>query len=211
MSSAIVPKEQLSAYQRWELNSFDCMAPGKNPAVVLPTVEQIERIHQQAREEGHAAGYREGQDRAQAEAQRLQMLLENLGRELQQFDQQVAQDLLTLSLDVAKKMLCQALRVHPELVLAVVQEAIACLPQFNQHAHLVLHPDDATLVRSRLGDQLSHSGWKILEDTRMGRGGCRVETANSQIDATLPSRWQRVLAAIGQEGEWLEPISTIDA
>jgi len=51
---------------------------------------------------------------------------------------------------------------------------------------------------------LSHSGWKILEDTRMARGGCRVETANSQIDATLPSRWQRVLAAIGQEGSWLE-------
>ena len=211
MSSSIIPKEQLSAYQRWELNSFDRMAPGKNPAVVLPTVEQIERIHQEAREEGHAAGYREGQDRVQAEAQRLQMLLENLGRELQQVDQQVAQDLLTLSLDVAKKMLCQALRVHPELVLAVVQEAIACLPQFNQHAHLVLHPDDATLVRSRLGEQLSHSGWKILEDTRMGRGGCRLETANSQIDATLPSRWQRVLAAIGQEGEWLEPISIIDA
>ncbi len=203
-SSSIVPKEKLSAYQRWELNSFDGIATGKNPAVVLPTVEQIERVHQQAREEGLAAGYREGKDQAQTEAQRLQLLLENLEQELQNFDQQVAQDLLTLSLDVARRMLCQALRVRPELVLTVVQEAIACLPHFNQHAHLVLHPEDAALVRSRLGEQLSHSGWKLLEDTRMGRGGCRVETANTQIDATLPSRWKRVLAAIGQEGEWLE-------
>lgn len=202
--NSIVPKEQLSAYQRWELNSFDGAAPGqKKPAVVLPTAAQIERIHEQAREESHAAGYQEGKDQAQAEALRLHALVENLERELQHFDQQVAQDLLTLSLDVARQMVCQALQARPELVLAVVQEAIACLPHFNQHAQLVLHPEDASLVRSRLGEQLSHSGWKILEDTRMERGGCRVETANSQIDATLPTRWQRVLAAIGQKGNWL--------
>ena len=201
---SIIPKEQLSAYQRWELNSFDGVAPGKNQAVVLPTVEQIERIHQQAREEGLAAGYLEGKDQVQTEAERLQKLVNNLEQELQHFDQQVAQSLLTLSLDVAKQMLCQALRVRPEFVLTVVQDAIACLPHFNQHAHLVLHPEDATLVRPRLGEQLSHSGGKILEDTQRKRGGCRFEPANSQIDATMPSRWQRVLAAIGQEGEWLE-------
>ncbi|MBI1988752.1 MAG: flagellar assembly protein FliH, partial [Betaproteobacteria bacterium] len=143
-------------------------------------------------------------DQVQTEAERLQMLVENLEQELQNFDRQVAKDLLALSLDVAKQILCQALRVRPEFVLTVVQDAIACLPHFNQHAHLVLHPEDATLVRARLGEHLSHSGWKILEDTRMKRGGCRVETANSQIEASLPSRWQRVLAAIGQEGEWLE-------
>lgn len=203
-TSSVIPKQQLSAYQRWELDSFDTTAPAKNSATILPTAEQVEHIYQQAREEGYAAGHREGMDLGQAEAQRLRVLLDNLDRELQQFDQHVAQDLLTLSLDVAKQMLCQALKVRPELVLPVVQEAIGCLPRFNQHAHLVLHPEDAALVRSRLGEQLSHSGWKILEDPLVQRGGCRVETANSQIDATLPGRWQRVLAAIGQEGNWLE-------
>ena len=203
-SSSIIPKEQLSAYQRWELNSFDGASSGRNPAVVLPTVDQLERIHRQSREEGRAAGYQEGKDQVQTDAQRLRILMNNLEQELQNFDQRVARDLLALSLDVAKQMLCQALRVRPELVLTVVQDAIACLPHFNQHAHLVLHPEDAALVRTRLGDQLSHSGWKILEDARIEKGGCRVETSSSQIDATLPSRWQRVLAAIGQEGEWLE-------
>lgn len=200
MSNVIIPKAQLSAYQRWELNSFDGSAPDNTPAVILPTAAQIERIHEKAREEG----YQEGKSLALTETQRLHSLVENLERELQQFDQQVAQDLLTLSLDVAKRMLGQALKIRPELVLTVVQEAIGCMPHFNQHAHLVLHPEDAVLVRSHLGEQLSHSGWKILEDGRIERGGCRVETAGSQIDATVPSRWQRVLAAIGQEGNWLE-------
>lgn len=172
--------------------------------MILPTAEQLERIHQQARDEGRAAGYDEGKAEAQTQARSLRTLLDDLERELQQFDQHMAQDLLTLSLAVARQMLCQALMVRPELVLPVVQEAIRSLPHFNQHAHLVLHPDDAALVRSRLGEHLAHSGWKILEDPRLQRGGCRVETANSQIDAALPSRWQRVLAAIGQEGQWLE-------
>jgi flagellar assembly protein FliH len=202
--SSVIPKQKLSAYQRWELNSFDATAPGKNGATILPTAEQVERIYQQAREEGCATGRQEVMIQGQAEAQRLRTLLDNLERELQQFDQHMAQDLLTLSLDVARRMLCQALKVRPELVLPVVQEAIGCLPRFNQHAHLILHPEDAALVRSRLGEQLSNSGWKILEDPLVQRGGCRVETANSQIDATLSSRWHRVLAAIGQEGNWLE-------
>lgn len=210
MSSPIIQKEYLSAYQRWELDSFDCAVPDKNPepdqypAVILPTIEQIDRIRQQAQAEGHAAGYQMGKNQAQAEVQRLQTLLGSLEQELQQFDQQVAQDLLVLSLDVAKQMLCQALKIHPELVIEVVQEAMRCLPHFNQHAHMILHPDDAVLVRSYLGDQLSNLGWKIFEDTRIECGGCRLETSGSQVDATLSSRWQNVLAAIGQEGNWLE-------
>lgn len=210
MSSPIIQKEHLSPYQRWELDSFDDTAPtpppelDHNPAVLLPTMEQVESIRSQAQAEGHAAGYQMGRNQAQAEVQRLQTLLGNLEQELQQFDQQVAQDLLILALDVAKQMLCQALKIHPELVLEVVQEAMRCLPHFNQHAHMILHPDDAIMVRSYLGDQLSNSGWKIFEDTRMERGGCRLETSGSQVDATLPSRWQNVLIAISQEGSWLE-------
>jgi flagellar assembly protein FliH len=203
-SSPVIPREQLSVYQRWELNSFDAAKPCRNGAAILPTVEQVERIYQQAREEGDAAGYQEGKQQAEAETQRLQALLSDLEPELQQFDQQVAQDLLTLSLDIAKQMLGHALKVRPELVLAIVQEAIQCLPHSTQHAHLILHPDDADLVRSRLGDQLSHSGCKIREDTRIGKGGCRIETGGSQVDATLPTRWHRILAAIGQDGSWLE-------
>ena len=213
MSNLINQKEHQSAYQRWELDSFDRAEPEiipepDTPAVILPTAEQVERIRQQARAEGqaegHAAGYQMGKNQAQVEVQRLQMLLGNLEQELQQFDQLIAQDLLTLSLDVAKQMVCQSLKIHPELVLAVVQEAMRCLPHFNQHAHMILHPDDAVLVRSFLGEQLTNSGWKIFEDTRIDRGGCRLETSGSQVDATLPSRWQNVLANIGHEGNWLE-------
>jgi flagellar assembly protein FliH len=55
-----------------------------------------------------------------------------------------------------------------------------------------------------MGEQLSHSGWKIFEDAQLARGGARVETAHSQIDATVANRWHRIVAAIGQDSSWIQ-------
>lgn len=205
MSSNIIPKEKLSAYQRWELDSLDERAPAEvAPAVALPTAEQIENIHQQAYREGFAAGYQEGRGKADGELSRLVQLMSALDGALGRLDEELPQSLLTLALDIAKQMLREALRIRPELVLPVIREAVNSLPQANQHPHLRLHPDDAALVRSLMGDELNHFHWKIIEDGRVERGGCRVETANSEVDASMETRWKRVLAALGREGAWLE-------
>lgn len=212
MSDAIIQKEQLTAYQRWELQAFDIV----KVADTAPTVAQLEQIQLQAHEEGYSAGYAKGyaegaqkaHDEAQKahdEAQRLTEIIGAMEKELQRVDQQVAQDLLNLALEIAKQMLQQSLKVKPDLLLGVVREAISELPRFNQHAHLILHPADAELVRTSMGEQLAHTDWKIFEDAQMGRGGCRVETAHSQIDATLETRWKRVVSSIGQDSTWLEP------
>lgn len=206
MSDVMAPKEQLTAYQRWELPAFDHARAGENRSAAAPhSAAHLEQTRRQAHEEGYRAGYAEGKQRADAEALRLTQLVDALNQELQQADQKIAQDLLDLALEIAKQMLQQALKVKPELLLEVVRKAIAELPHFSQHAHLVLHPDDAELVRARLGEQLTHIGWKILESDQVGRGGCRVETAHGEIDATLPTRWQCTAASIGQNSSWLAP------
>lgn len=201
MSNTITPKENLTAYQRWELPTFDAVPVVDTvPASMLPTAAQLEQIQQQAHEEGYQAGYAEGAQNVQ----RLAEMLNALEKELQQVDQQIAQDLLNLALEIAKQVLQQALKTKPDLLLSVVREAINELPQFNQHAHLILHPADAELVRVSMGEQLNHTGWKIFEDAQLARGGCRLETAHSQIDATLATRWKRVVSSIGQDSAWLE-------
>lgn len=202
MSDAIIPKERLTAYQRWELPTFDMPQQVMEviPDIVPPTAAEIEQIQQQAHAEGYQAGFAEGAHNAQ----RLTEMVDALDKELQQVDQQVAQDLLNLALELARQMLHQALKVKPELLLGVVRAAVGELPHFNQHAHLVLHPADAELVRTSMGEQLAHSGCKIIEDMHMERGGCRVETGQSQIDATLTTRWKRTVSSIGQDSTWLE-------
>ncbi len=232
ITTHLIPKEELAAYQRWELDSFDApnrnrpqktkMADNPEPdnnqktAAVLPTEEQIARIYQQAKhegqtagyQEGHATGYQEGRQSAQIEIknemERIRTLLSSLSQDLQRIDQQVAQDLLTLALDLAKKMITQSLQIRPELILPIVQEAIRHLPNSMQHPCLILHPTDAALVRRHMNDQLSHANWEIHEDKQISQGGCLLKANGSEVDASLATRWQRILAAIGQKDNWID-------
>ena len=168
-----------------------------SPAIVLPTAAQLEEIQSQAHDEGYQAGFAEG-------AQRIAELLNALEQALQHSDQEIAQDLLNLSLEVAQKMVQQTIKTKPGILLGIINEAIASLPHLNHGAHLMLHPDDAAMVRTSMGDKLEHSGWKIFESPDMTRGGARIETNHSQIDATVENRWQRIVAAIGQDSTWTQ-------
>ncbi len=206
MSNKIIPKEQLSAYQRWEMSALDeGHAQGRNLGdMILPTAEGLEQLHAQAHGEGFAAGYQEGKIKALADAERMKQLLIGLDEAMQQFDQQIANDVLALALEVAKQMLRQALKVKPGLVLNVVREAMNALPQASQHPTLILNPEDASLVRSFLESDLAQANWKVREDSRIERGGCRIESANSEIDATTEERWNRVAESLGRDDKWLE-------
>ncbi len=205
MSDAALPKENLTAYERWEMPNFGSTGMSHTRMrqksgsgdIKLPTAVELEEIQRQARDEGYQAGFAEGK-------QHIATLLNSMEQALQQADQEIAQDLLNLSLEVARQMVQQVIKTNPEVLLNTIREAIASLPHFNQGAHLVLHPDDASMVRTEMGEQLSHSGWKIFEDAQIARGGARVETAHSQIDATLENRWQRIVAAIGQDSSWIQ-------
>lgn len=210
-----LPKEQLTAFARWELASFDpapkIVQAELPPAAPVVTAEsaaaQLQSIQSKAYEEGHASGYQAGYaagiQQAQTETARLQTLMQNLQTALTQIDEQLAQSLLDLSLEIAHKMVIEALHIKPEIILKVVSTAIGGLPHFNQNAHLILHPMDAELVRKQMGDDLTHTGWKIFTDSKIEPGGCRVETAHSNIDATNQARWQRIVESIGQHKSWL--------
>lgn len=173
----------------------------------LPTAEQIEEIYQQAREEGKVAGYAEGKEQAAYETTRelhqLKTLIHQFEQEFKQMDQTVAEELLNLSIVLAKKIAGQALRVRPKMLLPIVKEALRQLPATTQPIRLILHPDDALQIKERLQNQLPHIKWQIHEDIQVKPGGCRLESGGSEVDATLATRWQHALEPLGQDHNWL--------
>lgn len=197
--SSNTPKEQLTAYQRWELNVFD---DAGGDGVKLPTADQVQHIQQQAYQEGFAAGMKDGRAESQAIAQRMQLLMTELHFSMTQFEGVMAQEIMDLALDIARQMVRSALQADPALVLAVVREAIDSLPQTRQNPTLVLHPEDAQLVREMLAHEFQGEVWRIVEDLHMERGGCRVEIATAEIDANIESRWQRIVTALGSDAPW---------
>jgi len=221
MSNAL-PKEMQTAYQRWELASFGDDRPSQNKvkAPTEPSPEEIALHQRQLAEEredairrgyengvaqGRIAGLAEGRSQASEELARFLKISEAFSSDVTRANEVIAEDLLTLALDIAKAMLKTSLNVKPELVLPIVGEAIRYLPSLQQPALLFLHPEDAQLVRERMADELTAAGWRIAEDTHLEPGGCRIETASNQVDASLAGRWERISASLGKAAGWLAP------
>lgn len=213
--AATTDEGRLTAWERWELADFDAPArrkpteptpatapppPEPPPAVKLPTAEDVENIYQQARDDGTKAGYQEGVAKARDEAARFGRAANKLDAALKDLDTGVADELLALSLELARLVVGSELSARPEAVLAIIHEAIGQLP--HQHAAIYLHPDDASLARSFLGDQLGHAGHRIHEDAKLKRGDCVLDAGGSHLDATLATRWRRVLESLGIEDAW---------
>jgi flagellar assembly protein FliH len=222
-----LPKEQQSAFQRWEMTSFGDERPSvvaaRKPVVPMPTAEEVARIKVEARmkamsegkQHGYSEGYAEGlaQGRAQALAEGhaqaaqelafIKQLSGSFANAVTAADETIANDMLQLSLDLARAMLKTALAVQPELIIAVIRDAVDHLPSLQQPAQLHLHPDDLLLVQEHIGEELTHGGWRLLEDPQLERGGCHIDTASNHIDATLATRWQRLTLALGKDHGWL--------
>jgi flagellar assembly protein FliH len=214
------PKELQSAYQRWEMNSFGDDRPSvvasraaAPPPPQGPSDQEIDAIREQARvaghEEGHAAGYADGLAIGRAEAakelEHLQSIALEFTHALSAADETIAADVLDLALHLAKGMLRNALEIKPELVIAVVREAIEYLPVLQQPAVLMLNPADMPIVREAIGEELDKGGWRVVQDAAIARGGCKVDTATNQIDAQIATRWDRLTHGLGKNVEWLGP------
>jgi flagellar assembly protein FliH len=181
--------------------------------------EELEAIREAARQQGyaegheaglatgHASGYEDGLALGRAEAAseltHLQEMAVSFGHAVTEADEAIAAAVLERALHLAKNLVRTAFVVRPELILPVVREAVDYLPTLQQPALLILNPEDALIVRGSIGHELEKTGWRIVEDTNIARGGCRIDTASNQIDAQIASRWQRLSHALGRNVEWL--------
>ncbi len=225
----MLPKEQMTAWQRWELASFDNTQKSElPPGMRLPTVEELEALREQARKEGYAAGHAEGlqsghiqghaeglrtgAEAAQADiapiAARMNALLTAFDQDLLRVDALISSELMTLACDLAAAMLKTALPIRPELLLPLVSQAIASLPVLQRSGKLFLHPSDAALVKTHLHHELTQQNWQVIEDAQIQPGGCRLDSHSNLLDATLEGRWQRLMTQLGQNTEWFDGTPT---
>lgn len=152
--------------------------------------------------EGFAAGEAAGAAEGQQAARQLLSLAASVDKALTGIDEEIAEEILALALEVARQILRQEIAIKPETVVTVVREALNQLP--HQHAAINLHPDDAALVRKYAGDQFSHVGHRIHEDGRLQRGDVVIEASGGQIDATLGTRWRRIVEGLGSKTPWID-------
>jgi flagellar assembly protein FliH len=126
----------------------------------------------------------------------LQSALDMLSRPLAQVDDEVFSQVAQLAVAVARGIVRRELRTDPTQVIGIVRETVALLPASARSVRVVLHPEDAALVRQRLPASGPDQAWSICEDPVLARGDCRVQTEFAQIDARVESRLNQSLSAL---------------
>ncbi|AXF22020.1 flagellar assembly protein FliH [Burkholderia pyrrocinia] len=216
----------LTAYERWEMTSFDPPPPPPPPddaaAAAAALAEELQRVRDAAHAEGQAAGHVEGQALgyqagfeqgreqgfevgqadAREQAAQLAALAASFREAVSAAEHDLASDIAQLALDIAQQVVRQHVKHDPAALVAAVRDVLATEPALSGAPHLAVHPADLPVVEAYLQDDLDTLGWNVRTDASIERGGCRAHAATGEVDATLPTRWQRVAAAIGKVSTW---------
>ncbi|WP_321798747.1 flagellar assembly protein FliH [Caballeronia sp. J97] len=224
MSDTRARKDPVSAYQRWEMASFDPVEiKVDNSAAEQAALEaHLRRVeddayqqglakghvagqalgYQAGYEQGQAKGFEDGRKEALAQAARLADIADAFKTALQAADAAIAESLAELAVDIAQQVVRQHLALDPTALVAVAREVIAAEPELSGAPTLIVNPADMPIVDAYLKDELEAAGWIVRPDPEVERGGCKAHAATGEIDATNVSRWERVVAALGRSKPW---------
>lgn len=154
------------------------------------------------RKDGFAEGFEKGLEEGRAEGQReqrqqtesLKSLLEQMSTPLKGMGEELQTELLTLAVAMAQQLVRREIQVEPGEVIPVITEALSLLPSHARDVVVHVHPEDAKLIRELLSDTTDDADWSVSEDPLLTRGGCRIESMNSSIDASLETRLAGLMA-----------------
>jgi len=201
----VIAAERAVGVRPWTIGNFDPTGqratprPARVTAEHLPTADEVEDIAKRAHDEGYRAGLAE----ARASNAELASTLAGVTQAVGRFERDMAASLLKVAIDLARQVLRQSIAVRPELIVPLVEEALAGLARSTQPGALHLNPADLPLVEERMGEMLAHAGWKPFADETIERGGCRVKFDGGEVDATMKSRWDRVIGQLDRDDAWM--------
>ncbi|MBW8459539.1 MAG: flagellar assembly protein FliH [Thiobacillus sp.] len=195
--------DDTTAFEQWEV--VELAASESRVATPAEDAEiALARLREAARAEGYAEGVAAGRVEGEQACGRMKQLVESFSTTLDNFDFRLADMVLELALDVARQVVAGELTARPERILDVVNLALKEMAETSREARLLLNPEDAMLVRPHLDQVLDKNRLRIVEDARIARGGCLIETAQGDLDATLPVRWRQVVQVLGSNKNWID-------
>lgn len=156
----------------------------------------LDRGQKEGYQAGFDSGQQDGHDQAQQVATRLAALNQECATALMQIEADVGQALIALAIRIAETILHRTLDTEPDTILALIGDVLRLETGKSAVLKLRVNPADLILVRNYLQDEADTSLWRILPDDTITRGGCTAHTALGDIDATLETRWRRVVSSI---------------
>lgn len=202
-----IPKEHVGEAATWEFTSLS------GESVTRGAPAQMTERERRAFERGRVQGQGEGQAaerRVKVEhGAKVAPLIDQLRAGFAELQEDGAEALLELAFTIARQVVRREISIQRDALLPVAREAVSGIVEQHAHPRVFVNPNDFAVLRADLEADGLFKGCRFIADARIARGGCRVETAQGEVDATLATRWERVLASLGSNdtsGSIEEPI-----
>jgi flagellar assembly protein FliH len=200
------PAELASNAQRWDLPTVEG-APLPRAGTKGVNVMHLSLVEREAWQHGYKDGHVEGVRKGEAELAKriaevdvkiaaLEAIIGTLAKPLEELDAQVENELTRLALAIAKHLVRRELKMDPTQVIGIIRHTVSLLPLGARNIKIHLHPDDAAIVREKLARPTGDQEWQLAEDPLMARGGCRLTTDNSSVDARFESSVAAVMSGL---------------
>ncbi|AIN13890.1 flagellar assembly protein H [Yersinia pseudotuberculosis] len=162
--------------------------------------EGLDKGYQTGLEEGHQQALADAQQQLAPMTAHWQVMVTDFQNTLDTLDSVIASRLVQIALAAAKQIIGQPAICDGTALLAQIQQMIQQEPMFAGKTQLRVNPDDLAIVEQRLGSTLSLHGWRLLGDSQIHAGGCKVSAEEGDLDASLATRWHELcrLAAPGE-------------
>ncbi len=151
-------------------------------------------------EEGHVAGLAEGQDAVEQQAQKLEVLTQQLHQPLQYVEKNIEEQLLQLVVTLTEAITLHEAKTNPDILLSAIAAGMKALPSHDLNTQILLNPEDIKLVETQFGaDHIQQEGWRLLAAPQLEPGSCQIENSISNIDLRVKSRIKEVLDSFLQD------------
>ena len=219
--SRFIPREELSGFAAWNPDALSgapaaarapISAPAPPPVAAPPPAPEpdLHELLHAARQSGYQDGYRDGMAALDAfKASFAQQMSAQLGQLVKSFDadflaleQDMARALARTAVELARQVVRSEITQRPEHIAKVAHDAVEALQLSAKHVRVRVNPADYPLVMAGAGEEMKAREAQVLPDPEVPRGGCKVESDISSVDASLAARWQQAAAAMGQASLW---------
>lgn len=201
VADGAVPAAGRRAAQRMTARAGATMLPPLNVGPSPTPPAQLEQeIFDKAFAQGQQAGAAAVQQETAQLAKKLAATLDDLVRVRNDMIRHTEKQMVQLSLAVARRVLHREISLDATAMLIMMR---AALERVSDAAHVTvrLNPADHQNVTAALAGAPANDQVTLTADTRVPRGGCKVESEYGDIDAGVDAQLQEIARALLGDGK----------
>lgn len=191
-----ITAEELEAIRQaaWEEGMAEGRTAGFAKGLEEGKLEGLQQGHQAGLEQGKEEGVAMGRELVEQQTAHWQSLIDRLAKPLNEVDQAVEQQLVSLVMQLVRSLIGHEAETSPRIVLEALKQGLALLPAAEQGVTLMLHPDDVARVEQAFGvEECAKRQWRLHSEPTFSPGDLQLATGLSSIDLTLTGRIDQLL------------------